>query len=287
MKKVLLFLLVFVILVLLTPAVCVVYILVPYRNRVIHEIPEENLIEIQAFDGLNLAAEQIIQKEPAQKWALLLHSYRTDHTVMYKYGQFYLSEGYNILYPDNRAHGNSEGRFIGMGYLDRLDVLEWVRYILSIDHDAQIVIHGLSMGAAASLCFSGLDVPELDHIKAVIADCSYQSAESYLTGKLQQRFHLPSFPLIPIANIAAKVTAGYELADAAPIEFIKNSTIPTLIIHGQKDESVSVNDAYALYNAAHMRKDLLIIPNAGHSQAMQKDQKIYWDTVADFIKSSN
>ncbi len=264
-----------------------IYVLVPYHDRTAHNIPAEKLIEIRSFDGLKLSAEQIFQGNQTNLWALLIHSYRTDHTVMYRYGQFYLSHGYNVLYPDNRAHGNSEGIFIGMGYLDRLDILSWVRYILSINPDAQIIIHGLSMGAAAALCFSGLDYAELDHVIAIISDASYKSAESYLSEKLKKKFHLPAFPLIPILNLASKVATGYALSDASPMNFIGKSNIPTLIIHGSLDESVSVNDAYVLYNSARMRKELLIIPDAGHTHSLKTAPETYLKTIQNFIETSN
>lgn len=74
-----------------------------------------------------------------------------------------------------------------------------------------------------------------DNVKAVIEDCGYTSARDYLTWKLKQRFHLPAFPIIPIANEAFKLTAGYYMNDASALEGVKNSRIPILFIHGTED----------------------------------------------------
>ncbi len=274
-------------LVFLTGAAAVFYILVPYPRRRVHTIPENNLATVKSFDNLDLAAELVMQTHESHKWAVLIHSYRTDHTVMHKFGQRYFSRGYNLLYPDNRAHGNSGGAFIGMGYLDRLDILAWIEYILKMDPEAEIILHGLSMGASTALMVSGIDDPALDHVRAVIADCGPASAESYLTNKLKQRFHLPPFPLLPIANIAAKIAAGYYLEEASTVEFAKKSRTPALIIHGDVDESVPVNNAYTLYDAVPVRKELLIVKGAGHSECSVVDPEEYWITVSNFIEGKS
>lgn len=67
---------------------------------------------------------------------------------MYSYAEEYSNRNYNVLLPDNCAHGNSQGSFIGMGYLDQFDIFEWINYIVSIDDNAEILLHGVSMGAA-------------------------------------------------------------------------------------------------------------------------------------------
>ena len=284
MKKICFLLSAAALLVFLTGAAAVFYILVPYPNRRVHTISEKNLAKVKSFDNLDLAAEIVMQPYESHRWAVLIHSYRTDHTVMHKFGQRYFSRQYNLLYPDNRAHGNSSGSFIGMGYLDRLDILAWIKYILKIDSEAEIILHGLSMGASTALMVSGMDDPALDHVRTVIADCGFASVESYLTNKLKQRFHLPPFPLLPIANIAAKIAADYYLEEANAVEFAKKSRIPTLIIHGDADDSVPVNDAYELYDALPARKDLLIVQGAGHSESSSVSPDEYWKTVLNFNK---
>lgn len=284
MKKVCFFLAAAALLIFLTGTAEILYILVPYPNRRVHTIPKNNLATVTSFDNLDLVAELNMQPHQSHKWAVLIHSYRTDHTVMHKFGQYYFSRDYNLLYPDNRAHGNSGGTFIGMGYLDKLDILTWIDYILKIDPEAEIILHGLSMGASTAIMVSGMEDPVLDHVRAVIADCGFASAESYLTNKLKQRFHLPPFPLLPIANIAAKIAAGYYLKEVNAVEFAKKSRIPALIIHGDADESVRVNDAYALYDAIPVRKDLLIVKDAGHSESSNLSPDKYWITVSNFIE---
>ncbi|MDW7650471.1 MAG: alpha/beta hydrolase [Bacillota bacterium] len=69
------------------------------------------------------------------------------------YARFYLEErGYNVLLPDNRGHGESQGHYIGFGRHDRLDCLQWVDEIISRNgEDSVIVLHGVSMGGATVL----------------------------------------------------------------------------------------------------------------------------------------
>ena len=81
--------------------------------------------------------------------------------------------GHERIAPDLRACGDSEGNFVGMGWLDRKDVLRWIDYIIQRDPDAEIVIHGISMGAATTMMTAGEDTP--DNVKAFVEDCGYTS----------------------------------------------------------------------------------------------------------------
>ena len=82
-------------------------------------------------------------------------------------------QGWNVLLPDMRTHGESEGKYIGMGWLDRLDVLKWIDLIRERDEQAQIILHGVSMGGATVMMTSGEALPE--NVRAVIDDCGYTS----------------------------------------------------------------------------------------------------------------
>ena len=54
-----------------------------------------------------------------------------------------------VLVPALRGHGLSEGRYAGMGWLDRRDLMRWISLIIDSDADARILLQGKSMGAAA------------------------------------------------------------------------------------------------------------------------------------------
>ena len=260
--------------------ISVVYVIVP--RRVVSRHYSGKKINIEATDGIKLTAYEKGTDAVGHKWALLIHSYRSDHTFMNPYAEGYLEAGFHVIQPDNRAHGESEGMFIGMGYLDQYDILCWISYIIDKDPDAEIVLHGVSMGAAALMMLSGQEeLPE--NIVAIIEDCGYKSARDYLTWKLEQKINIPAFPIIPIANIAFKIAAGYYMYDASAIDNVKTSNIPILFIHGEDDQTVPVRDAYDLFNAAASKKEIYIVQKAGHGESLGKDGARYWEIVFNFI----
>lgn len=91
------------------------YVLVP---KSVEQSTEKDTL-ITADDGIKLVASESIAPEATHKWAILVHSYRTSRSFMEPYAKKYQEKGYNTLIPDNRAHGASGGKYIGMGYLDQ------------------------------------------------------------------------------------------------------------------------------------------------------------------------
>ena len=49
----------------------------------------------------------------------------------------------------------SEGDYIGMGWDERLDIIDLINYIIDVDKDSEIVLFGVSMGAATVMNVSG------------------------------------------------------------------------------------------------------------------------------------
>ncbi len=237
--------------------------------------------EILLNEGFKLKALQNADQD-SHKWVILVHAYRSDHSMMNEYARIYREHGYNTLQPDNRAHGSSGGNGIGMGYRDASDILEWIGYIAGLDPDAEITLHGISMGAAALMILS--DSPLLpENVKGIVADSGYTSALDYVRWKLEEKTGVRVRILPEQMSRFADKLYGYSLKEAAPLEHVGQSRVPILFIHGENDRTVPVESAYRLYDAAGCAKALYICEDAGHGEAAFRDPAGYWDQVFSFL----
>lgn len=236
---------------------------------------------ITSADGLRLNGYWY-QNSDSHKWALIIHGYRSDHTHMENYVRHYSDAGYQVLAPDLRACGSSEGDYVGMGYLDKDDILLWIDWILKQDPKAEIILHGVSMGAAATMMTAGEDTPK--QVIAFIEDCGYTSVEAIFKSELKLRFHLPPFPLFYSSSMLAKQKAGYFYKEASALTQLQKCEKPMLFIHGTKDDFVPFEMLDQLFDAKPgINKQKLVAEGAGHGESLYLLGDTYWKTVFDFL----
>lgn len=236
---------------------------------------------ILSEDGLNLWGKLYFQEEKTDKWVIIAHGYTSSHEDIQPIALNFYNKGYNVLTPDMRAHGNSEGKYIGMGWLDRKDMLLWIDYVLSLDSNSQIVLYGESMGGATVMMTSGEDLPS--NVKAIIEDCGYTSVQEMFEAQLDERFGLPPFPILNAAEVVTSIRAKYNFEEASALEQVKKSKTPMLFTHGGNDNYVPTEMVYRLYEAAQCEKDILVIEGADHGSAPDVDPDKYYEKVFSFL----
>ncbi len=246
------------------------------------ETVERRKIQVKTDDGYLLVAEEFPVRESG-KWVLLLHGYTGWKEEMYQFAFWYYNQGYSVLVPDLRCQGESEGDFIGMGWTDHYDCELWIDHILTQTPEAEIVLHGQSMGAATALIMAGS--PEASgHIRAVVSDSAYTEAYEMFGDKITEWFHLPAAPFVDSACLMLRLRGGYNLRDASPLRAVTQSNVPTLFIHGDEDRMIDVGMSYELFEAASCEKELYIVEGAGHAQAQDKDPDEYYGRIDTFLK---
>ena len=237
---------------------------------------------LESFDGLTLKAKKFSPAENSNRWAILVHGYGRDGTYAYDYAEEYLKRGWNVLVPDLRAAGESQGEFITMGALESQDIYDWEEKIFAENPDAKIILHGVSMGAATVLMTAAKNPKNL---VAVVEDCGYTSAYEMFTAQLEKIFSLPEYPVMPCANLVCKLKTGVKISDAAPIEVVDKIKVPILFIHGDADKLVPFEMMSELYDKTTSTKEKFVVNGAGHADAKRKDPKVYFDKVFAFIDS--
>ena len=195
--------------------------------------------------------------------------------------KYFYDMGYNVLIPDLRGHGKSEGDYIGMGWKDRLDIISWINFIIKENPNAEIVLHGTSMGAATVLMTSGENLPS--NVKAIVADCAYTSAWDEFSYQLETYLKVPSYYILNVTNMVTKLKAGYSLKEASALECVKKATVPILYIHGDKDKFVPYSMMDKLYDATNSPKEKLTIEGGEHANSDLVSPFLYWLTVEDFL----
>lgn len=234
-------------------------------------------------DDDRLYSRMFISHPQSHRWVLCVHGYRSNgkRDMAYVASQF-SDEGYNVLVPDLRAHGRSSGTVIGMGWLDRLDLLQWIQEILAFDREAEIILFGGSMGAASVMMVSGENLPQ--NVKGLIADCGYTSVYGEFQTMLRSAFKLPAFPIMTLANWLAKLRVGYSLKEASSIKQLKKNTLPILFIHGTGDKFVPHQMIYQNMEATAGVKESLLIEGAPHLSSFVYEPEHYFGTVFEFLQ---
>ncbi|MDN4068249.1 alpha/beta hydrolase [Paenibacillus sp. FSL R5-0407] len=238
---------------------------------------------LKSDDGLMLHAFYLDAEIPSDKTVIIAHGYSGKAADMGNLAQMYREKlGYNVLLPDARGHGESEGNYIGFGWPERKDYVRWIeRVIEHSGNQTQIVLHGVSMGGATVLMTSGEKLQA--NVKAIVDDCGYTSAKDQLAYQLKRMYHLPSFPLVQTTSLLTKLRAGYFFGEASALEQVKKSVTPTLFIHGDADLFVPTEMVHELYENGPSEKKLVVVPGAGHGLARFVNPEAYDHEVSEFI----
>jgi len=229
--------------------------------------PED--VTLRAFDGLELKGWFIPAARSSNKLAVLVHGYTSSGPNEFGgFLKFYHEElGYNVLLPDHRAHGRSEGKRIGFAALEWRDIFGWAEmFVKRLGPDTQVVLHGISMGAATVMNCNAHNPP--DYIKCVVEDCGFTNGYEmlWLAARRDLKLNIP--PIMWGLAFWFKLFTGKSLKkESDPYGNIGKFKVPTLFVHGAADPFVPTEMGLRCHEAASVEKDLLLIDGAAHAMA--------------------
>ncbi|MEI0557812.1 alpha/beta hydrolase [Brachyspira intermedia] len=230
-------------------------------------------------DNLKLHAHLI--NNNSNVYVIIVHPYEARGSYMKYFIEKFYNMGFNILAIDLRTHGESEGKIYSLGYLERLDVLAWIKYINDNYNDSQIILYGISMGANAVMMCCNED--NTNNVKAIIEDAGFTNAYEQLKRRLDMAYKFSFLPIVEATSLMSKIRLGFSFEDIDVKKRVAMSKIPILFIHGDKDELVDYNMVNKLYDACSSEKEKLIIKDGHHISAVFSNENLYWNTIKNFI----
>ena len=200
--------------------------------------------------------------------AIVIHGWRDCAIDFFDIARLYHQQhGCHVLMPDLHAHGLSEGDAVGMGWHDRLDILQWMEIAHNQWGADTIIVHGVSMGAATAMNVAGETMPSWLKSIRFIEDCGYTSVWDEFGYQLRQEFGLPAFPLLYTTSLLCKLKYGWSFGEASSLNKIQHSPHPMLFIHGDSDDFVPTFMVHQLYRVKPQPKRLWITKGAQHARS--------------------
>lgn len=238
-----------------------------------------------ASGNYRLVADYIPAAQPSKKSVLIAHGFMQNKESMGAYAYLFHQLGYNVLMPDARAHGQSQGKYIGYGWPERFDERKWInRLIQKNGQKSQIVMFGVSMGGATTMMTSGIKLPS--QVKAFIEDCGYTSLQAELDYEAGNLYHIPNGVRQPIEWALSGINRmknGFFTQSASSVASLQHNHRPMLFIHGAEDTFVPTKMVYQNYAATKGPKQLWVVPKAKHASSYDTAQKAYQSHIAKFL----
>lgn len=229
-------------------------------------------VNVQAADGAVLRGWYVRPREFNGSAVILLHGITDNREGVAGYGELFLDHGYAVLLPDARRHGESGGDLATYGVKESDDVHRWVEWLYAGEIAPSQCVYGFGESYGAALMLQSLAVEP--RYCAVAVESSFSTAREMSYERVSGPLHLrPWFgktvglPVIASAVVYARVRYGLDLLAPSPLEALKHSPVPVLLIHGEQDRSISPRHALILAKADPDRTQLWLVPNAGHTMA--------------------
>lgn len=242
-------------------------------------------VQLRSRDGLLLAG-YYLEAEDAGRIVVMFHGWRG--SWKHDFGaclRWMYEEGASLLLIEQRAQGESEGKYMGFGVLERWDCHAWLRWLEEKnERRLPVYLYGVSMGAATVLMAAGDELP--GEVKGVIADCGFTSPYEMVYRFGHTNFKLPKHPLMDELNWVFKRRAGYGLKEYSTLKAMEHCRVPVLLIHGTADTFVPYEMSVQNYEACTAEKKLLLVEGAEHCESYLKDRKRYQNAVSEFLQDT-
>jgi len=273
----------------------------PHKHISVAKAPEQVKEMAQYYvDGINdfmrLAPEEVEIKSKGFKLhgyylsagkpvtIIMLHGWQNEAQAMMKDALDYYHSGYTVFLPDLRSHGKSQGKYIGMGCVDRKDILNWIQYLLGRDPSKNIfILDGISMGAATALALSG-DADFPPEVKAIISDSAYTSVQELLPEMLKIKQEYIKVIYLWMVEKWCQLLCHYSFQQDTPFDQVAKSKTPTFFIHGSKDGFVPMTMALKLYGNCRASKEFWAVEGANHGSASWIARDQYSKRKLNFIQ---
>lgn len=236
---------------------------------------------ITSFDGLTLYGKYYEYK-PGAPIELMLHGYRgsAERDLAGGVQRSFLA-GRSVLLVDQRCCGKSEGSTITFGINEHRDCLRWIDFMCHhFGPDVKILLTGVSMGAATVIMAGSTALPK--NVIGVLADCGYSSPREIIC-KVIKDMGISARLGYPFVKLGARLFGHFDLEETSPVEMVKNCRLPIIFYHGDADDFVPCHMSYDLYEACASRKQLVVIPGAGHGLSYPVAPEHYLNTLREFF----
>lgn len=258
----------------------------------IHQREERNgweTVNITSADGTKLHGTYIEDSRRSKHTVILLHGLYQNRSMCLPYVSLYRDLGYNVLLIDQRGHGESGGDHTTWGIRETDDLDAWVKWLKGKDGNMEIGMHGISLGAAMALIYSGTENGK--HISFYIADSAYGNLMELGKDKLSAytgdtRLLWGMDVVDPFFQSVMWLKSGKTLSDIDPVEAVKRMTSPVLFLHGGADTLVPPKTAEELAAASGSRKkELFIFDGAAHTMEMAANGEAYRNAIHGFLEN--
>ena len=237
-------------------------------------------VEMTSFDGLKLSA-RLYENPNARGILVACHGYRSDGIRDFASAMsFYHDHGLSILLIDQRAAGESEGRFITFGVRESVDVRDWCALMGRMFPDRPVLLAGISMGASAVLIAAdGLP----DNVTALLADCGYDSPWEEFRYVARHYMHPAAQALLPGVDLFCRLICGFGLKERSASDSLSRCGLPVFFVHGEADELVPFENSPKNRAACAGPTKLFSVPGADHGISYLVDPDGYHRAVDAFL----
>lgn len=219
-------------------------------------------VTLSADDGVQLVAWKMTQPD-ARKWVLYLHGNggNISSRGSIRHYEMFRSAGVNVLAPDYRGYGDSQGEPSEQGLY--LDGLASFRYLTEVEGVAprNVILYGYSLGSAVSI-----------HVASVV-----EAGGVVLEGALTSAPDIGRYfyPFLP-----THLMMKNRFDSVSKIELV---TEPKLFLHATDDEVVPVTFGRQLFEAAPGPKTF-VEARGGHNTALSTDPDRIRDAIVQFLR---
>lgn len=243
----------------------------------IQKFPHE-VLEIVSNDNLKLKGVYYPNNH-SNTTVICVHGYTSHAEREWAFpGLFYLSHGYNVLIPYQRAHGLSEGKYISFGALEHLDMINWVNKVNELNPNGRIIIHGLSMGGGIVLDLSN---KEMENVKCLIADAPSVSIERFFKNVSKEVFKTNSDKIASYAIKRFKKEFKYDVKDFESVDIVANSKYSILLSAGSNEH---LDELFEMIKKVNPKEtNIIILPGCNHGNGMYKQTEMYQSKIKEFI----